>query len=93
MAAWMPLSNPLFLHPDFSSGAVSKASRSVIEPVEQLTVEENETLWTEVVEMEVELEMVVEQQPELELEVEDEQVEVEVEQEEEVDDELGEHLW
>ena len=82
----MPLSNPLFLHPDFSSGAVSKASRSVIEPVEQLTVEENETLWTEVLEIEVELEMVVEQQPELEMEPE---LEVEVE----VDDELGEHLW
>jgi len=92
MAAWMLLSNPLFLHPDFSSGAVSKASRSVIEPVEQVTVEENETLWTEVLEMEVELEMVVEQQPELELEVEDEQVEVEVEVDVEVDDELGEHL-
>ena len=72
MAAWMPLSNPLFLHPDFSSGAVSRASRSVIEPVEQLTVEEKETLWTEeVLQMEVglELEMVVEQEPELELEV------------------------
>ena len=72
MAAWMPLSNPLFLHPDFSSGAVSRASRSVIEPVEQLTVEEKETLWTEEVllmEVGLELEMVVEQEPELELEV------------------------
>ena len=68
----MPLSNPLFLHPDFSSGAVSRASRSVIEPVEQLTVEEKETLWTEEVllmEVGLELEMVVEQEPELELEV------------------------
>ena len=72
MAAWIPLTNPLFLHPDFSSGAVSRASRSVIEPVEQLTVEEKETLWTEEVllmEVGLELEMVVEQEPELELEV------------------------
>ena len=80
MAAWMPLTNPLFLHPDFSSGAVSRASRSVIEPVEQLTVEENDTLWTEVLEMELGLEM-------------EGEVDVEPEPGVGLDDRLGEHLW
>ena len=77
----------LFLLPGFSSGAVSPASRSGMETAEQLTVEEKETLGTEMLEQELEMEMDVEVELDEEL-----VVDVELEPELEVDDELGEHL-